>query len=104
MIGEGREEAKKRKKPYMSCRRDEALSLRTRHHLCTRKLCPQGPMSVHAHRTEGVSRSEGRERADRVGGGIGAGGVNRDANNGVGGGNGDVKVVGTGTERERERA
>ena len=74
-----------------------------RHHLCTqgvalastRQLHSQGPVSVQAHRTEGVTGSEGREGAKRVGGGIGVG--NGDGN---GGGNGDVK---TGTERERER-
>ena len=70
----------------------QALSFRTRHHLCrqgvalsgTRQLRPQGPVFVNAHRTEGVTGSEGKEGA-----------------NGVGGGNGDVNGdgdrVGAGT-------
>ena len=75
----------------------QALSFRTRHHLCrqgvalasTRKLRSKGLVSVHAHRTEGVTGSEGRERANGVGGGIGVGGGNGDGN-GVGGMNGAV--------------
>ena len=63
----------------------------------------KGPVSVHAHRTEGVTESEGREGANGDGGRIGVGGGNGDGN-GVGGGNGDViGHGGTGTERERER-
>ena len=77
----------------------QALSLRTRRHIfrqgaalaITRQLNSQGPVSVHAHRTEGVTGSEGREEAKRVGGGIGAGGGNGDGDgNGVGGENGGV--------------
>ena len=57
----------------------QALLIRTRYHLCkqgvalpgTRQLRSQGPVSVHAHRTEGVTESRGREGANRVGGGIG---------------------------------
>ena len=79
----------------------QALSFRTRHHLCrqgvvlgsTRQLRSQGPVSVHAHRTEGVTESKGREGAD--GGGIGVGGGNGDGNR-VGGGNGDVNGDGDG--------
>ena len=75
----------------------QALSLRTRHHLCrqgvvlasTRQLRLQGPVFVHAHRTEGVTGSEGRERANGVGGRNGDG-------NGVGVGNGDVNGHGDG--------
>ena len=75
----------------------QALSFRTRHHLCrqgvalasTRQLCSQGPVSVQVHRTEGVAGSEGREGWKEVGGGIGVGGGNGDGN-GVGGGNRDV--------------
>ena len=45
----------------------QALSFRTRHHLCrqrvalasTRQLRAQGPVPVHAHRTEGITESEG---------------------------------------------
>ena len=72
----------------------QTLSFRKRHHLCrqrvalasTRHLRSQGPVSGHAHRTEGVTGSEGREGANGVGGGIGVGGGNGDGN-GVGGGN-----------------
>ena len=50
----------------------QALSFRTRRHLCrqrvafasTRQLHSQGPVSVHAHRTEEVTESEGREGAN----------------------------------------
>ena len=67
--------AKKRKKPQKSCRRDQALSFRSRHHLCrqgvalagTRQLRSQGPVPVHAHRTEGGTGSEdGKERPTSV--------------------------------------
>ena len=82
----------------------QELSFRTRHHLCrqgvalssTRQLRSHNPVSVQAHRTEGVTGSERQEGANRVGGGIGVGGGNGDGNggngdgNGVGGGNGDV--------------
>ena len=81
----------------------QALSFRTRHHLCrqgvalasTRQLRSQGPVSVQAHRTEGVTGCEGQEGANGVGGGIGVGGGNGDGN-GVGGGNGDVNGHGDG--------
>ena len=73
----------------------QALSFRTRHHFwrqgvalaSNRQFCSQGPVSVQAHRTEGVTGSEGREGANGVGGGIGVGGGNGDGN-GVGGGAG----------------
>ena len=55
----------------------------------TRQLRLQGPASVQAHRTEGVTESEGQEGADGVAGGIGVGGGNGDGN-GVEGANGDV--------------
>ena len=75
----------------------QALSFRTRRRLCrqgmalagTLQLHSQGPVSVHAHRTERVTGSEERERANRVGGGSGVGGRIRDGN-GVGGRDGDV--------------
>ena len=71
----------------------QAFLFRARHHLCrqgvalasTRQLRAQGPVSVQAHRTEGVSGSEGQEGANGVGGGIGDG-----DGNGIGGGDGDV--------------
>ena len=80
----------------------QALSFRTRHHLCrqgvahagTRQLRSQGPMFVHAHRTEGVTGSKGGTgRSER--------GRGRDRSRGreqkmerVGVGNGDVDVDG----------
>ena len=72
----------------------QALSFRTRYHFCrqglalasTRLLRSHGPVSVQAHRTEGVTGSEGREGANGVGGGIG-----------VEGGDGDGNAVGVGT-------
>ena len=63
------------------CTRDQALSFRTRH-ICrqgvvalagTRQLPLQGSVSVHAHRTEGVTGSKGREGANRDGNGHGTG-------------------------------
>ena len=82
-IGEGGREAKKRKKPHNSCRRDQALSFCTRHHLCRqgvalagiRQLRSQGPVSAHAHRNEGINR-RGRRRdvgngKERTGSGTG---------------------------------
>ena len=83
----------------------QPLSFRTRHHLCrqgvalasTRQLRSQGPMSVQAHRTEGVTGREGQEGANGVGGGNGDGnGVGNTDVNGNGDGNG--AGVGTGVE------
>ena len=76
-IGEVGGEVKKRKKPHKSCRRDQALLFRARHLLCrqgvvltcTRQRRSQSPVSVKAHRNEGVTGSEGREGANGVGGG-----------------------------------
>ena len=59
----------------------QALSFRTRHHLCrqgvalasTRQLRSQGPESVQVHLTERVTGSEGQEGANGGGGGIGIG-------------------------------
>ena len=81
----------------------QALSFRTRHHLyrqrvalqSTRQLRSQGPASVQAHCTEGVTGSEGQEGANGVGGGIGVAGGNGDGY-GVGGGNGHVNGHGDG--------
>ena len=76
----------------------QALSFRTRHHLCrqgvalasTRRPHSQGQASVQAHRTGGVTGSEGQEGANGVGGGIGVGGGNGDGNGDADGqGNGD---------------
>ena len=74
-----------------------------RYHLCrqrvalasTRQFRSQGPVSVQAHRTKGVTGSEGREGANGGGDGIGVGGGNGDGN-GVGGGKGDVSGHGDG--------
>ena len=86
----------------------QALSFRTRHHLCrqgvalasTRQPRSQGPASVQAHRTGGVTGSDRQEGANGVGGEIGVGGGNGDGNgddmNGHGDGDGDG--AGTGVE------
>ena len=72
----------------------QALSFRTRHHPCrqgvalasTRRVYSQDPVSVQAHRTEGVTGSEGREGANGVGGGIGVGDGKTVTGSGVGAG------------------
>ena len=55
----------------------------------TRQLSSQGPVSVQAYRTGGVTESEEQGGVNGVGGGNGGG-------NGVGGGNGDVNDHGGG--------
>ena len=100
-LAEGTEVARLRRRFFFVLQ--QALSFRTRHHLCrqgvalasTRQLRSQGPMFVQVHRTERVTGSEGQEGANGVGGGIGVGGGNGDGN-GVGGGNGDVNGHGDG--------
>ena len=62
----------------------------------TRQLRSQGLVPVHAHRTEGVTGSEGREGSNWDGSEIGFGAGNGDGN-GVGGGNRDGDEVGTET-------
>ena len=77
---------------------------RARHHLCrqevalasTRQPHSQGPASVQAYRTGGVTGSEGQEGANGVEGGIGVGVGNGDAN-GDANGNEDGDGAGTGT-------
>ena len=86
----------------------QELSFRMRHHLCrqgvalasTRHPHAQGPASsVQAHRTGGVTGSEGQEGANGVGGGIGVGGGNGDDNVDVNGHeDGDGAGTGTGVE------
>ena len=101
-LAEGTEIARLRRR--FSFVLQQALSFRARHHLCrqgvalasTRRPHSQGPASVQAHRTGGITGSEGQEGANGVGGGIVVGGGNGD-------GNGDVNGHGDGTERERER-
>ena len=100
-LAEGTEVARLRRR--FSFVLQQALSFRTRHHLCrqgvalasTRRPHSQGPASVQAHRTGGVTGSEGQEGANGVGGGIGVGGGNGDGN---GDGQGDGDGAGTGVE------
>ena len=75
-LAEGTEVARLRRR--FSFVLQQALSFRTRHHLSrqgvvlasTRQFRWQGPVSAQAHRTEGVTGSKGRERANGVGGEI----------------------------------
>ena len=106
-LAEGTEVARLRRR--FSFVLQQALSFRTRHHLCrqgvalasTRQIRSQGPASVQAHRTGGVTGSEGQEGANGVGGGIGVGGGNGDGNGDVNGhGDGDGAGTGTGTRVE----
>ena len=83
-LAEGTEVARLRRR--FSFVLQQAPSSRTRHHLCrqgvtlanTRQPHSQGPASVQAHRTGGVTGSEGQEGANGVGSGIGVGGGNGD--------------------------
>ena len=101
-LAEGTEVARLRRR--FSFVLQQALSFRTRHHLCrqgmalasTRQPHAQGPASVQAHRTGGVTGSEGQEGANGVGGGIGVGGGNGDGNGDVNG-HKDRDGAGTGT-------
>ena len=104
-VAEGTEVARLRRR--FSFVLQQALSFRTRHHLCrqgvalasTRRPHSQGPASVQAHRTGGVTGSEGQEGANGVGGGIGVGGGNGDGKGDVDGqGDGDGAGAGTGVE------
>ena len=100
-LAEGTEVARLRRR--FSFVLQQALSFRTRHHLCRqgvaltrpRRLHSQGPVSVQAHRTEEVAGSEGREGANGVGGGVGVEDGNGDGNR-IGSGNGDVNGHGDG--------
>ena len=93
-LAEGTEVARLRRR--FSFVLQQALSFRTRHHPCrqgvalasTRRPHSQGPASVQAHRTGRVTRSEGQEGANGVGGGMSVGGGNGDGN-GDGHGDGD---------------
>ena len=104
-LAEGTEVARLRRR--LSFVLQLALSFRTRHHLyrqgvalaSTRQSHAQGPASVQAHHTGGVTGSEGQEGANGVGGGIGVGGGNGDDNGDVNGhGDGDGAGTGTGVE------
>ena len=104
-LAEGTEVARLRRR--LSFVLQQALLFRTRHHLCrqgvalasTRRPHSQGPASVQAHRSGGITGSEGQEGANGVGGGIGVGGGNGDGNGDVNGhGDGDGAGPGTGVE------
>ena len=104
-LAEGTEVARLRRR--FSFVLQQALSFRTRHHLCrqgvalasTRRPHSQGPASVQAHRTGGVTGFERQEAANGIGGGIGVGGENGDGNGDVNDhGDGDGAGAGTGVE------
>ena len=104
-LSEGTEVARLRRR--FSLFLQQALSFPTRHHFCrqevalasTRQAHAQGPASVQAPRTGGVTGSEGQEGANGGGGGIGVGGGNGDGNGDVNGhGDGDGAGTGTGVE------
>ena len=104
-LAEGTEVARIRRR--LSFVLQQVLSFRSRHHLCrqgvalasTRRPHSQGPASVQAHRTGGVTGSEGQEGANGVGGGIGVEGGNGDGNGDVDGhGDGDGAGAGAGVE------
>ena len=104
-LAEGTEVARLRRR--FSFVLQQALSFRTRHHLCrqgvalasTRWPHSQGPASVQAHRTGRVTGSKGQEGANGVGRGMGVGGGNGDGNGDVDGhGDGDGAGAGTGVE------
>ena len=102
-LAEGTEVARLRRR--FSFVLQQALSFRTRHHLCrqgvalasTRRPHSQGPASVQAHGTGGITGSEGQKGANGVGGGIEVGGGNGDGNGDVDG-QGDGAGAGTGVE------
>ena len=104
-LAEATEKARLRRRS--SCVLQQALSFRTRHHLCRHKVAlastrqprSQGLASVQAYLTGGVTGPEGQEGANGVGGGIGVGGGNGDGNGDVNG-HGDGDGAGTGTRVE----
>ena len=100
-LAEGTEVARLRWRFYFVLQ--QALSFRTRHHLCRQGVALASTRrphsSVQAHRTGGVTGSKGQEGANGVGGGIGVGGGNGDGNGDVDGrGDGDGARAGTGVE------
>ena len=104
-LAEGTEVARLRRR--FSFALQQALSFRTRRHLCrqgvalasNRRPHSQGPASVQTHGTGGITGSEGQEGANGVGGGIEVGGGNGDGNGDVDGqGDGDGAGAGTGVE------
>ena len=104
-LAEGTEVARLRRR--FSFVLQQALSFRTRHHLCrqgvalasTRRPHSQGAASIQAHGTGGITGSEGQEGANGVGGRIEVRGGNGDGNGDVDGqGDGDGAGAGTGVE------
>ena len=104
-LAEGTEVARLRRR--FSFVLQQALSFRTRHHICrqgvalasTRRPHSQGPASIQAHGTGGITGSEGQEGVNGVGGRIKVGGGNGDGNGDVDGqGDGDGAGAGTGVE------
>ena len=104
-LAEGTEVARLRRR--FSFVLQQTLSFRKRHHLCrqgvalasTRRPHSQGPASIQAHRTGGVTGSEEQEGVNWVGGGIGVEVGNGDGNGDVDGhGDGDGAGTGTGVE------
>ena len=101
-LAEGTEVARLRRR--FSFVLQQALSFRTRHYLCRQRVAlastrwphSQGPASVQAHRTEGVTGSEGQEGANGIGDGIGVGGGNGNGNRDENA-HGDEDGAGTGT-------
>ena len=86
-------------KPDVQNKWEENTHTHTHTHTHTRRPDAQGPASVQAHRTGGVTGSEGQEGANRSGGGIGVRGGNGDGNGDVDGhGDGDGAGAGTGVE------
>ena len=107
-LAEGTEVARLRRR--FSFVLQQALSFRTRHHLCrqgvtlasTRQPRSQGPASVQAHRIGGVTGSEGQEGANGIGIGIGVGGGNGDGNGDVSG-HGNEDRIGEGGREAKKR-
>ena len=104
-LAEGTEVARLRRR--FSFVLQQVLPFRMRHHLrrqgvvlaSTRQPRLQDPASVQAHRTRGITGSEGQEGANGPGGGIRVGCGNRDGNGDVDGhGDGDGAGAGTGVE------
>ena len=107
-LAEGTEVARLRRQ--FSFILQQSLSFWTCRHLCrqgvvltdTRQPRSQGPVSVHAHCTEGLTVSEGREGASGVGGGMGVSGGKGYGNGGGDGGERTNTRWKRGREQRRE--